>query len=165
MKCDKKCDKSKDVIKPKKWTDVYPHGTKEGDEECKFFIALARNKKYRWRSLSALAKESGLSRERVEEIINKYYKKGLVFQDPKNEDQWGYWERVPEMLPTVQKSVAGQDQSNRLGESKCCDAVINNQIKSFNDLDAFAAQYWAFCKRNDKATAKNLLKHLAAKWR
>jgi hypothetical protein len=33
-------------IKPKKWIDLYPVGTKEGDEESRFFKILARNTKY-----------------------------------------------------------------------------------------------------------------------
>lgn len=107
-------------MKPKKWTDVYPHGTKEGDEELKFFIALARNPKYQWRSTSAVAKEAGITKERTEEIINKYYKKGMVFQNPKNEDQWGYWERVPEMLPKIQKSISQKDQDDRIGKLNKC---------------------------------------------
>lgn len=107
-------------MKPKKWTDVYPHGTKEGDEELKFFIALARNPKYQWRSTSAVAKEAGITKERTEEIINKYYKKGMVFQNPKNEDQWGYWERVPEMLPKMQKSISQKDQDDRIGKLNKC---------------------------------------------
>ena len=59
-------------IKPKKWTDVYPVGTKEGDEEARFFRSLARHPKYDWRSTAAISKESGLSPKRVEEIIAKY---------------------------------------------------------------------------------------------
>lgn len=106
--------------KPPCWTKVYPHGTKEGDEELKFFIALARNPKYQWRSTSAIAKEAGLTKERVEEIINKYYKKGMVFQNPKNEDQWGFWSRVPEMLPKIQKSISQKDQDDRIGKLNKC---------------------------------------------
>lgn len=108
-------------MKPPRWTNTYPHGTKEGDEELKFFIALARNPKYQWRSTSAIAKESGLDKVRVEEIINKYYKKGMVFQNPKNEDQWGYWERVPEMLPKMQKSISQKDQDDRINKLNKCD--------------------------------------------
>ena len=108
-------------MKPPRWTNTYPHGTKEGDEELKFFIALARNPKYQWRSTSAIAKEAGITKERVEEIINKYYKKGMVFQNPRNEDQWGYWERVPEMLPKMQKSISQKDQDDRINKlSKSC---------------------------------------------
>lgn len=101
-------------MKPLKWTSVYPHGTKQGDEELKFFISLARNPKFQWRSTSAIAKESGLTKERVEEIISKYHKKGIVFQNPKNEDQYGYWERCPEMLPDDKKSISGKDQNDRV---------------------------------------------------
>lgn len=88
-------------IKLKKWTDVYPQGTDEGDEEQAFFIALARNPKWQWRSTAALAKESNLTQKRVEEIIDKYVKKHMVFKNPNNDDQWGYWERVPEMLNSL----------------------------------------------------------------
>ena len=56
----------------RKWINVYPQGTKEGDEEQKFFISLARHPKYEWRSLAAVAKESGLDKKRVEQIIQKH---------------------------------------------------------------------------------------------
>ena len=102
---------------PKKWTDVYPHGTKEGDEEQRFFIALARNPKYSWRSVAAIAKEANLSKVRVEEIIKKYYKKGIVIQNSKSEDQWGYWERNLDDIPATPKTLAKQDQSNRINKA------------------------------------------------
>ena len=101
-------------IKPKKWTDVYPVGSKEGDEEARFFKSLARNPKYEWRSTAALAKESGLSPKRVEEIIAKYIKLNMVFQNPKNEDHWGYWERVLHMLPDSYLSVSDSDKRKRV---------------------------------------------------
>lgn len=97
------------MAKPKKWTEVYGC-----DEEYKFFIALVRNVKYSWRSISAIAREAGITKEQVEEIIAKYFKKGMVFCNPKNEDQWGYWERVPEMLPEDKKSLAEKDHENRI---------------------------------------------------
>ena len=99
---------------PPKWYEVYPQGTKEGDEEFKFFVSLARNPKYHWRSTSALAKEAGLTQERVEEIINKYFKKGMVFQNPKNEDQWSYWENTPDMLPKDTTTIVKRDQDDRI---------------------------------------------------
>jgi predicted transcriptional regulator len=104
-------------IKPKKWTEVYPVGTKEGDEEARFFRSLARNPKYDWRSVAALSKESNLSKSRVEEIINKYYKMGIVFQNPKNEDHWGYWERLQHLLPDKKTSVCQNDKDERIQKS------------------------------------------------
>lgn len=101
-------------IKPKKWTEVYPVGTKEGDEEARFFRVLARNPKFEWRSTAALSKESNLSKKRVEEIISKYHKLGLVFQNPKNEEHWGYWERVPHMLPDKKEVISKQDKNKRV---------------------------------------------------
>lgn len=106
-------------MKLKKWTEVYPHGTKEGDEELAFFISLARNQKYVWRSTSGIANEAGLTKERVEEIIDKYLKVGMVFQHPKNDDNWGYWERVPpEMLPKKYQSLVAKDQKQRKDKNK-----------------------------------------------
>lgn len=101
-------------IKPQKWEFVYPKGTKEGDEEFKLFVYLARNPKFVWRSVAALAKESKLTKERVEEILSKYYKKNMVFLNPKNDDQWGYWENCTELLPDIEESIAEKDKNNRI---------------------------------------------------
>jgi hypothetical protein len=108
------------VMKPPKWVNVYPHGTKVGDEEQKFFIALGRHPKFAWRSVSAISKETGLSKERVEQIIEKYLKRGMLFQSPKNEEQWGYWERVPEMLDKDKSSIAIEDQKDRIDDALSC---------------------------------------------
>lgn len=104
----------KNIKYPPKWIDVYPQGTKAGDEEQAFFIALARHPKWQWRSTAQLAKEANLTKERVEEIIEKYHKKGMVFQNPSNEDQWSYWERTPDMLPEDEDSLTTTDHKNRI---------------------------------------------------
>lgn len=101
-------------IKPQKWTDLYPAGTSEGDEEARFFKALARHPKYDWRSVAAISKESGLSFKRVEEIISKYFKLNIVIQNSRNEDHWGYWERVKQMLPDEYISVSDSDKKKRI---------------------------------------------------
>lgn len=101
-------------IRPNKWVDVYPAGTPDGDEEARFFRSLARHPKYDWRSVAALSKESGLTKERVEKIIKKYFDMNMVFQNPKNEDHWGYWERVPHMLPDQKRSIAEEDKKTRI---------------------------------------------------
>lgn len=101
-------------IKPKKWTEVYPHGTKEGDEESRFFISLARHPKYEWRSTAALAREGGLSHKRVEEIILKYLKRNIVVQSPSNEEHWAYWERVPNMMLDEYVSASDADKEKRI---------------------------------------------------
>ena len=103
--------------KPKTWAEVYPMGTKEGNEEAKFFRSLARNKKYTWRSTAALAKESNLTKERTEEIIAKYLKRGMIFQSSKNETMWAYWERVPELLPNIETSLSAQDKKMRIDKA------------------------------------------------
>jgi hypothetical protein len=104
-------------IKPKKWTDVYPAGSEEGDEESRFFKSLARHPKYEWKSTAALAKESGLTQKRVEEIMAKYIKLNMVFQNPNNEEHWGYWERVPHMLPDSYVSVSDEDKQKRISRA------------------------------------------------
>lgn len=101
---------------PQKWTDIYEFGTQEGNEESRFFIALSRNPKYEWRSVAAIAKESKLSKEKVENIITKYYKFGMVYQNPEDEDYWAYWERVPHLLPNLEKSICEKDKKYRINK-------------------------------------------------
>jgi len=103
---------------PPRWTEVYPQGTKEGDEEQSVFICLARHPKWTFRSIAQISKETNLSKERIEEILEKYWRKGMVFQNPNNEDQWAYWERVPEMLPKQQRSITQEDHYNRINKLK-----------------------------------------------
>lgn len=101
---------------PKKWTEVYAHGTKAGDEEMAVFKVLARGK-YDYRSVGAIVKESGISRERVEEIIHKYATKHsppLIVQHPTNEDNWGYWERNLGSVKKPKKGVAKTDKDDRV---------------------------------------------------
>jgi hypothetical protein len=100
--------------KPPKWVDVYSQGTKTGDEELAFWISLARNPKWTWRSTSSIAKETGLSKERVEKLLMKYYNKGMVFQNPQNEDQWGYWERNPGQLSKDDRDITTKDHDDRI---------------------------------------------------
>jgi hypothetical protein len=102
---------------PPKWVNVYPQGTKEGDEEQLLFICLARNPKYEWRSVATIAKETGLSKERVEEILSKYYKRGMVFQSSKNDDLWAYWERVPNLVNGNTDSISDKDKKDRIEEA------------------------------------------------
>lgn len=113
-------------LKLKKWTQVYPQGTKAGDEEQKFFIGLnrqsglVRHPDYEWRSTEALVKESGLTRARVEEIIVKYVKMGLIFASPMRPDHWGYWERDEVYEKCIEnqnnKSISDTDKSSRIDD-------------------------------------------------
>lgn len=102
-------------IKPRPWHEVYPQGSLEGDKEQKFFIALSRHKKYKWRSFAALVRESGLTEDQVKAIIEKYAKLNIVIHDPDNDDQYGYWERVPDAVPKSDSdSIAKKDQDKRM---------------------------------------------------
>lgn len=98
----------------KSWWEIYPSGTKEGDEEVKFFIALARNPERKWRNISKLTEETNLSRERVEEIIAKYASLGIVYQNPKDPEQWGYWERTG--VKKTDKDILDEDHESRLNK-------------------------------------------------
>lgn len=103
--------------KPKKWTEVYPYGTKEGDEEAKFFRALARHPKFEYRSTGAIIKATGLSRQRVEEIVDKYVNKispPLLFPHTSNDDHWGYWERCQDRLKDDFRDISKKDKDNRV---------------------------------------------------
>lgn len=141
---------------PKKWTEIYPYGTKEGDEEAAFFRAIARNPKYEYRSVAAIVKTSGLSRERVEQIINKYANKiqpPLIYPNPKNDDHWGYWERCQDDLKSDDRSLGKKDKDSRVDghltdkvEFKAClqadDEVLvanknGNCFKKVSSLDFF----------------------------
>lgn len=117
--------------KPKKWTEVYPQGTKDGDEEAKFFKSLARNPKFEWRSVGQMVKESGLERKRVEEIIQKYLKQGLVIASKSKEDHYAYWERVPELLKD-DKSLTAKDQQNRI-DNAVDDTMCSKTYTGFPD--------------------------------
>lgn len=115
--------KPKKISLPK-WVDIFPQGTKSGDEEQKFFTCLARHPTYAWRSVSAISKETGLTAMRVEQIINKYFKRKMVYQNPTHEDQWGYWERLlsddkwQHIVPDAPTSLAGNDKKNRIDQAK-----------------------------------------------
>jgi hypothetical protein len=82
------------MAKLKKWWEIYHAGTQAGDEEKRFFVAIARHPTYKYRSVGAIAQETGLTKTRCEEIISKYHPKGLLLQNSKHPDQWGYWETL-----------------------------------------------------------------------
>jgi hypothetical protein len=104
------------MIKPKKWYDVYPYGTKEGDEEAKVFRALSRHQKFDFRSTGALQQETGLSRERIEEILDKYMtcEPPLIYPHLQNEEHWAYWERCPDRVQDNTKNISDKDQDDRI---------------------------------------------------
>ena len=122
------------MTKHKKWTDVYPQGTKEGDEEVKFFKTLVRTK-YSWRSTSMLIKASGLSMERVEEIISKYASMNppLIYPNPKNEEQWGYWENVKDDIDITEDNTSISKKDKRSRVDKHLDTGANSMIKKDDD--------------------------------
>lgn len=96
------------------WYDIYPRGTKQGDIEEKIFKSLARHKKWKWRSVTALAKEAGVTEEEVEKILDKYYKLKMVYQNPNSDTQWAYWTNVPEMTSEKNDSILDHDHNLRL---------------------------------------------------
>ena len=123
------------VANPPHWYDVYPQGTKEGDEESKFFKCLARNPQYKWRSTSAIAKESGLSKKRCEEIISKYSKFGVVIASKKNQNNWAYWERVPKTIAKAldDRSIGQRDKDSRVSDHMEDDTDADCDVDLFDD--------------------------------
>lgn len=123
-----------------KWVNAVNPNTKEGAEEYAFFISLARHAEYAWRSISAMAKETGLTQERIEEIINKFYKKNMVIPHPTNSSHWGYWERVPKNdLPALTSlSVSDKDKKDRI------DKALKNDVFTQTDfyVDPIDATYF-----------------------
>lgn len=127
--------------KPKKWTEVYPYGTKQGDEEAKVFRALARHQKFDYRSTGAIVKDTGLSRERVEEIIDKYVNKvkpPLIYPHLTNEDHWGYWERCPDVLKKDKRNTSDKDKDNRIDKhmSGACQSSPMNEEDEKDEEDS-----------------------------
>ena len=105
------------MSKPKKWTEVYPYGTKEGDEEARFFRALARHPKYQYRSTPSIIKDAGISKQRCEEIIDKYATKispPLLYPHATNDDHWGYWERCEDRLNDDKRDISKKDKDSRV---------------------------------------------------
>jgi len=103
--------------KPKKWTEVFPQGTKEGVEEQKFFIALARDAKAAYKSTSDLAKETKLPLDRIEQIISKYHALGMIFQSENNDNYWAYWQRDESRIKE-NKTLVQIDQDDRIEKQK-----------------------------------------------
>ncbi len=95
------------------WTEVYPQGTPEGDEEQRFFIALARSKD-NWVSTERITKSANLSTKRVEEIVNKYLKKGIILKHSSKDNVWGYWERNLDSIEKEKKTITENDQDLRI---------------------------------------------------
>lgn len=129
--------------KPKKWTEVYPYGTKEGDEEAKFFRALARHPKFDYRSTGQIIKTTGLSRQRVEEIIDKYVNKvvpPLLIPHASNDDHWGYWERCQDRLKDDNRDISRKDKDNRVDKHMAgTPSIISSQS---DDSDSTLKNYW-----------------------
>ena len=86
---------------PQKWYNAYRNDEEKcvfvGKDGCSGLIRAtdkATGKKFEWRSTDMLAKESGLSKKRVEEILEHYCNKRVVRQHAKDPEKWGYWELV-----------------------------------------------------------------------
>lgn len=135
--------------KPKKWTEIYPYGTKEGDDEARFFRALARHPKYDYRSTGQIVKTTGLSKQRVEEIIDKYVNKvspPLLFPHASNDDHWGYWERCQDRLQDDKRDISKKDKDSRVdkhmsgspsmvGSTGVSSPVVTSQVSEVPNFD------------------------------
>lgn len=99
------------------WWEIYPQGTEEGDEETRFFISLCRNQEFRYRTVEEIAHESGLSKIRVEELIEKYVALDLIISNPNDPDMWGYWERIGKK-DVEEKTIVEEDHESRIKKVK-----------------------------------------------
>jgi hypothetical protein len=139
---------------PKKWTEVYPYGTQGGDEEASFFKAIAR-RKMDFSSTAQIVKATGLSQQRVEEIIDKYVNKvkpALIYAHPTQEDHWGYWERCPDRLEEEKRDIARKDKDLRVDKhlGGCPDQIgapiqtdPNDDISAVDLIDGFSYDFGA----------------------
>lgn len=107
-----------------KWWEVYTD-----DEEKRVFVGkdgnsgLIRGKDkdtrdhFNWRTLEGLATDSGLTRAKVEGILQKYLKSGMVVQNDRG-DKFGYWEKVaPQMGLPPAKTAVEADQDSRMDKA------------------------------------------------
>jgi len=102
------------------WHELYPQGTPEGDAEQLVFIALTRNSKWKnWRSVSAIAKETKLDPTVIENIIYKYFQIGIIIQNPKNAEFWGYLYSNLEDAPENELSIIDQEKQKYYDRKKC----------------------------------------------
>ncbi len=108
---------------PAKWHNVY----RNDEEKCVFVgkdgssgliraTDKATGKKFEWRSTDALAREAGLSKKRVEEILEYYCNKKVVRQHPKDPEKWGYHEIVG--TEKEDPDVVAKDHENRMEKTK-----------------------------------------------
>ena len=94
-----------------------------GNEEAKLFKELARNPKYEWRSVKALAGATKLTEERIEEILSSYESQGIVMRKESNAELWGYWEIVkPELATVGTQSISQKDRDQRVVAHKAAKA-------------------------------------------
>ncbi len=116
-------------MEPKKWWQVYNPNSPEGSDERNFFSALARNPKYDWQSVSGIATKAKLTEKRVEEIIKKYHKLGIVLQSPKNEQLWGYWEDHKSLVAKKTPSISDKDTKIRTDKVLAADPANPPPVK------------------------------------
>lgn len=95
---------------PQPWWEVY-----EGDEECRFFKALARSD-HDWRTTDGLAKAARLTTKRCEEIALKYHKQGLVRSHSTEAGKWQYWEKAVPKKP--KDPLVKENQKQRIDAAK-----------------------------------------------
>ena len=96
---------------PKKWWEVA-----QTEPEIKFFRMLAREtmaKRFDFRTMDAIIRETGLKPAVVENIIQKYLPTGIVEQHSKEPNKFRYWEAAKKRKKN-KGSVAGADKEKRI---------------------------------------------------
>lgn len=116
------------MSKPKTWAEVY-----RNDDDRNVFVGkdgvsgLTRSK-FDWRTVDALSKESGLTKEKVEKILDYYNKKGICIQHA-NGEKWGYWENVGANKEPVDVVKVDQDERASKNEGKI-KSIVNGFLNT-----------------------------------
>ncbi len=114
--------------RPAKWWQVYPNGTRAGDEEAAFFQALAQRQDRVWATVGQLIEETVLPQERIHQIIQKYQATGMVVASVESPGLWGYWERVEGLPVDLEEKAALQDGSVVIAAITSCTNTSNPSV-------------------------------------
>ena len=136
---------------PKKWHEIYPNGTKDGEEEAKVFRCLSRNPSFAWVSTAAIVRNTNLSYERVEEIIDKYASKTnppLIYAHQSNDDHWAYWERIPDFIKKDDRDLSTKDKDITIKNQITRSDIIENNLAKSQTTNIFSTNQCVYTSQS-----------------
>jgi hypothetical protein len=98
------------IVMPRQESRKKPFGRmqyKDPDEQ-KIYEVLAFGPN-EWQPIKAMAAITGLSINRTFAIVTKYYARGGIVRHPKNDDLYGFWERVRRHAASCPLTVCARD--------------------------------------------------------